>query len=165
MVGTAVFAGLIAVPILLLLLLRSNGTVVFLSVCLGYLLAQFVSGDIVEGLSMFISLNSLVVGDYFQLLLLVLPVLLTLLFSRRSTHKGLGKLVHILPGIAAGLLVGLLAVGFLPGALQVEVKQVEYWKVLNNLQTGIVLAGAFFGLLHLFLERPKHEHHKKSKHH
>ncbi|MBP9852520.1 MAG: hypothetical protein QG629_102 [Patescibacteria group bacterium] len=165
MIATVVFASLILVPIALLVLLRSNGTVLFLSVCLGYMLAQFVSADMVEGLSMFVKLNALVVGDYFQMILLCLPVVLILLFARGSKHNGLGKIIHFLPGIAAGLLLGLLAVGYMPRELQTEIKALEYWRVLSNLQTGIVIAGAFFGLLHLFMDRPKHDHNKKGKHH
>ena len=165
MVGTIVFICLALVPILLVVLFRANGTTTFLSVCLGYLLAHFVSADVVEGLAMFVKLDKLIVGDYLQLALLVLPVLLVLLFSKGSSHGGLNKFVHLLPGIAAGFLLALLAVEFMPNDLQADVKAWHYWRVLSNLQTGIVLFGAFFGLTHLFLDRPKHEgHHKFSKH-
>jgi len=161
MVGLLLFAGLAIVPILLVVLFRANGTTAFLSVCLGYLLAHFVSADIVEGLALFVKLDKLIVGDYLQLALLVLPVLLVLIFSKGSFHGGEKKFVHVLPGVAAGLLLALLAVEFMPKAMQADVKAFQYWRTMSNLQTGIVLFGTFFGLTHLFLDRPKHEGHGK----
>lgn len=144
---------IIGVPILLLIFLRVNAAIVFLSLCLGDVLMQFVAGDarsIVAGAGSRIHTTDSTV----KLALLVLPAVLTTIFMIR-TVKSKRVVFNVLPAIGVGLLLALLAVPLLPSELGVNIVSLGAWHEVQNSQSLIVGLSAAVSLLFLWLQRPK----------
>src|SRR3954466_10196044 len=95
---------IVAVPVLILMFLRVNAALVFLSLCLGNVLVQFVAPDASSFMALFSA--SIPAGvdtgnDTLKIVLLLFPVVLTAIFMIR-TVKGFGRLLlNLLP--AAGV--------------------------------------------------------------
>jgi zinc transporter ZupT len=164
-----VLAALVLVPLLAILVLRVNGAIAFMSLCLGSVLVTYTSTD-VDGVLTSMSTGStrLTVNQWSQLGLLVVPLLLTMLFTRGSV-KGSKKVTNVLPALAAGLLTALLVVPLLPANLQHQIHDQTIWAQLNNAQTAVILGGAAFSLMFLLFThrtKPVHDEAKKkpSKH-
>jgi hypothetical protein len=168
---TITLAALVLLPVALLLFLRVNATLVFLSLCLGNVLVQFVARDTVEYLTLHAGQvpqqASNAGSDTIKLALLLLPVILTTVFMIRTIH-GRGRLIlNILPAVGVGLLGALLVVPLLPSGLSHNVVDSSLWVQVKNVQDLIVGASAFVCLLVLWLQRPKTggegKHSKKHK--
>ncbi len=158
----ATLAGLVAVPPLVTVLLRSNGMLVFLSVCMGSVLATYVAGDassVIYGAS---RSNVLTTMQWTQLGLLVIPVVLTLFLSRKKV-KGLKLFLGVIAAAAAGGLLALLAVPYLSADQQSTIESTELWRELNNLETAAIITGASTTVLYFFMTRWKPESEKKHK--
>ena len=102
-----ILAGFVIVPAVAVVLLRSNGILVFLSVCLGSVLAAYVAGDASSVISGARRSGALVTMQWTQLGLLVVPVLCTVLLTRKKL-KGFKLLLGFVAAIAAGALLALL---------------------------------------------------------
>ncbi len=151
-------AAIVLIPIVVLLFLRINATLVFLSLCLGNILVQFVATDV----GGFLSLHADKVpqaanagNQTIKLVLLLLPVVLTAVFMIRTVH-GRGRMVlNALPAAGVGLLGGLLIVPLLPPGLSHNIVDSSLWSQATQLQDLIVGASAVVCLLVLWLQRPK----------
>lgn len=166
---TITLAALVLLPIVLLLWLRVNATLVFLSLCLGNVLVQFVAKDTLDYLTLHAgqvpAQASNAGSDTIKLVLLLLPVVLTTVFMIRTVH-GQGKLaLNILPAAGVGLLGALLVVPLLPSGLSHNVLRSSLWTQATNVQDIIVGASAFVCLLVLWLQRPKTGDKKHGKKH
>jgi hypothetical protein len=159
-----VLAAIVAVPVVLLLVLRVNAALVFLSLCLGYVLMQFVAPDANSFLQLFSAKvpRGIDTGnDTVKLVLLLLPVVLTAIFLIR-TVRGYGRLIlNILPAAGVGLLGGLLIVPLLPPGLSHNITDSPLWDQVQRAQDLIVGTSALICLLVLWLGRPKVGHDKK----
>jgi hypothetical protein len=156
--------GLIAgLPVVLLMVLRINATLVFLSLCLGNLLIQFLGNDTQSLLNLAAKRGHSTSMPVIQLILLLVPVLLTSIFMVRSV-KGHGKLMwNFLPAAATGLVGALLVTPLLPAGLQESVTSSSYYGQLTKVQSLVVAVATLICLLFLWMQRPKHE--KGAKHH
>ncbi|HEX4774991.1 MAG TPA: hypothetical protein VH234_05750 [Candidatus Saccharimonadales bacterium] len=162
-------AGIMLVPLILLMVLRVNAALVFLSLCLGNVLVQFVAKDTSDFLTLHADQVTQKVSSAgsngIKLGLLLLPVVLTAIFMIR-TVKGHGRLaLNLLPAAGVGLLGGLLVVPLLPSGLSHNVINSSLWTQVTRAQDLIVGASALVCLLVLWLQRPKtggkHEKHKR----
>jgi len=152
----------IAAPALLLIVLRTNAAMVFLSLCAGALLVRFAGGD-ASLVGSAVGNNSAAMSQYFQLALLLLPVVLSALFLRKSM-TGPKTVLNILPAISVGLVGVLLAVPLLPGGVQHTIMGLNGWSLLEKSKEVVVLAGTFVSLVVLWMTgRPHHK--DKKKHH
>lgn len=157
---------LLAAPVAVLTWLRINASLVFLSLCLGNVLIQFVGPDAATILS---SSSSKTHGapesiGYVNLFLLLLPVVLTTVFMIHSVRGRAKLLFNLFPAISVGMLVTLLAVPLLSAGLTGSLTQLTLWHKLESLQTLIVSLGAMLSLLFLWMQRPKGGHEgKRSK--
>lgn len=160
-----VLAALALVPVLLVTLLRVNGAIAFMSLCLGSVLVTYTSSDVDTVFTTFTNQHALVTNQWVQLALLVIPFLLTILFTSGSV-KGGKTVTNVLPALATGLLFALLTVPLLPADLQRNIHSTNAWHQLDDLQTSVILGGALFSLVFLlFTHRHKHDdEHKKKKH-
>jgi hypothetical protein len=159
-----ILAALALVPALAVILLRVNGAIAFMSLCLGSVLVTYTSSDVDTVFTNIANKNALVTNQWVQLSLLVVPFLLTLLFTRRSV-KGSKNVTNVFPALATGLLCALLVVPLLPAEIQRQVHHQAAWEQLSNLQTGVILGGALFSLIFLlFTHRRKHDEEDKKKH-
>ncbi len=162
MLPIAILCALIAAPLLLMLVLRSHGAIAFLSLCLGSVLGTYVASDVTDFLTQFAGASPLVTEQWVKLGLLVTPLLLALLFTRK-TVSGSKQMVNFLPALATGILLALLVIPLLPSNIQTQITDQDVWHTLTNLRTAVILAGAFFSLLFVLItNRPSSEEkHKK----
>jgi len=159
-----VLAALALLPMLAIVLLRVNGAIAFMSLCLGSVLVTYVSSD-VDGVftSLSSSKNTLTTNQWVQLGLLVVPFLLTILFTRGSVN-GAKRITNVLPALAAGLLFALLVVPLLAANVQRHIQHQAAWHQLDNLQTAVILGGAVFSLIFLLFTHRKRGHDDEKKH-
>jgi hypothetical protein len=156
-----IIAILIGLPLLLSFAFRVNAGVIFLALCAGSVLSQFVADDTNQlASSFFARTNQNIVTSAVQITLLLLPAVLTMLFMRNSM-KGTKILMNLIPAAAAGLLTALLVVPLLPPGTRYAVTGSEVWSTLQNFQSVIIGAGVFVSLLMLWSSKPKHDKHKK----
>ena len=164
-----ILGAIIAVPVVLLMALRINAALVFLSLCLGDVLVQFVAGDANSFTSLFSSshaIQNVTSNDgVMKIAILLLPVVLTAIFMLK-TVKGAKLPLNILPAIGVGLLGALLVVPLLPPATSANIISSPLWTQVSRGQDLIVGVSALFCLLMLWLQRPKHNKEEKhGKHH
>jgi hypothetical protein len=157
---------IVLVPVLILMVLRINAALVFLSLCLGDVLVQFVAKDTTEFLTLhndkFVQAST--GNNTVKIILLLLPVLLTALFMIKTIHGNGRLLLNLLPSAGVGLLGALLVVPLLPPGLGHNVLDSTLWTGVNRAQDLIVGASAVVCLFVLWLQRPKAGHSKHGKH-
>lgn len=165
MTGIVLLALLIGLPILLILLLRSNAAIIFLALCTGSVLVTYLSQDTLNVAHSIVSSNGQVIDSAVKIALLLLPAILTALFMRKSASGG-KALLNLLPAIVTGVLTALLVVPLLPLAAQSNVTTTSTWSQLLQYQSFVVGAGVLISLFLLWGGRRKHDKHdKKGKHH
>ena len=154
---------LIGLPLLLSFVLRVNAGILFLSLCAGSVISEFVSGDAIQLFnSFFPRINQTISASAIQLVLVLLPAVLTIVFMRRSM-SGTKTFINILPAAASGLLTALLVVPLLTPGTRYNITHTNVWSILEQFQSVIIGAGAFVSLLVLWSTKPKHG--KDKKHH
>lgn len=162
----ATLCAIVLVPILILMVLRINAALVFLSLCLGDVLVQFVAKDTSE----FLTLHSDKLppssagSNTVKLILLLIPVVLTAVFMIRTVSGQSKLLLNLLPAAGVGMLGALLVVPLLPPGLAHNVVGSSLWSNVNRVQDLIVGASAVICLFVLWLQRPKAGHAKHGKH-
>lgn len=159
-----ILALIILVPIVLLTFLRVNGTLVFLSACLGLVLVQYVGREAADFIDLFLPSLS---PNNLKIFLYALPVILTIVFMIRTIPTK-GKLFfNLLPVTGFSLLTTLVVIPLLPGNLTGSLFTSFVWDQLEQLQTIIVSTSALICLVALWTQRPKHHHDGKhhGKHH
>lgn len=154
MTNLAILAALALVPALAVVFLSVNGAIAFMSLCLGNVLVTYTSSDVDTVFTSFTNKDALATNQWAQLALLVVPFLLTILFTRGHV-KGVKRLANMLPALATGLLFALLVVPLLPSGLQDSVHAASEWNQLSNAQTAVILAGAIFSLVFLLATHGK----------
>lgn len=168
MTPEATLAAIVLIPVALLLVFRINATLVFLSLCLGDVLVQFVAPDA----NTFFQLFSAHVpkgldngNDTVKLLLLLLPVVLTSIFMIRTVSGKTKLLLNVIPAVGVGLLGALLIVPLLPPGLSHDIVRSPLWDQVQQAQNLIVGTSALACLLVLWLQRPQTggKHGKKHK--
>jgi hypothetical protein len=167
MTSAITLALIIIVPIAILVVLRVNAALVFLSLCLGSVLAQFVVTD-THSLTTLLSSSHITASlhppdNNWRLFLLVLPVIITTVLMLR-TVKGNKKILNILPAAGVGLVGALLVVPVLPSAAAQNVINNSLWSQLTSYQGAIVAISAVACLLMIGMQRPKNGSSKHSKH-
>ena len=154
---------IVVVPAALLLWQKASGAIVFMAVCLGAVLSKYATADVADAITGFGRTNIAVTDQWVSIALLILPVVLALLFTRGSV-KGSRTLFNIIPALATGVLIVLLVTPLLPADIQRQITNQDAYQMLSNLQTAVLLAGAFFGLLQLFVSHSKTHKDEKEKH-
>ena len=161
MVPLITLAAIVLLPLLAIMLLRSNGAVAFLSVCLGSVLASLVSSDVVDFIGGFTPLDADAVAEWTRVALVALPLIISLLVTRKSV-KPSKQILNFIPALAAGLLLALFVVPVLPEAIQTAMTNNEFWDSLLNLETAIVLVGVLAAYALLLFLRPHHKDDEKN---
>lgn len=142
-------------PAALLVALRINAAIVFLSLCLGQVLVEFVAKD-ADSLISFVAPNTASMSSStLYLIMLLLPVVLTsliMLFSVRGKAKAT---FNTLPALATGALLVLLAVPLCTPGLRSAIYGLSFWQQLNDAQAMLIGAGAFISLLMLWTQRKR----------
>jgi len=153
----------LAAPVLVFLLLRVNASLVFLSLCLGAVLVQYVAPEANNLLQLISPKVNTASSLSVQLLLLVTPAAVTTLVTIFSVHGRLKNMVNFLPALAAGALFVLLAVPVLPGGLKHDLQSQQAWHYLSNADALIVSSGALVSLCFLWTQRAFFQHSDKRR--
>lgn len=160
-------AAIVLVPVVILLFLRVNAALVFLSLCLGDVLVQFVAPDANSFFTLFsahVPKGMDTGNDTIKILLLLLPVVLTTIFMIRTVRGYFRMTLNALPAIGVGLLGSLLVVPLLSPGLSHNIIDSSLWAQIQRTQDLIVGGSTLACLLVLWLQRPKtggsHKHGK-----
>lgn len=147
----AFIIALILSPAVLTFLLKSNAAMGFLALCVGFVLSTSVIGDLKQLLS---EMNLSVTNSTLALTLMILPLALTLLLTRKSNSKGLKLWIQIAIAVLAG---GLLALSVAPvvNADWLDLSKSDIWKNLIKIQSAVIGAGAFLSLSTIWLGSSK----------
>jgi hypothetical protein len=151
------------VPVVLLVALRINAAMVFLSLCLGYVLVQFVANDADSLISFIAPDANSVSASSLKLAMLFTPVILTAVIMFFSVHGRVRVALNALPAAGASVLAFLLAVPLFTPGLHYAIESLEVWKQISNAQAMVVGISAFISLLFLWSQRHSarmDEHHK-----
>ena len=168
MTPDATLAAIILIPVVILLFLRINATLVFLSLCLGDVLVQFVATDANSFFQLFSA--HLPAGidkgnNTVKIFLLLMPVILTSIFMIKTVSGKAKTMLNVLPALGVGLLGALLIVPLLPPGLSHNIVNSSLWHEVQKAQNLIVGTSALACLLVLWMQRPKTggKHGKKHK--
>ena len=166
---TTILAAIVIIPAVLLMLLRINAALVFLSLCLGNVLVQFVASDASAWLTTFSSSHTTTVvtttNSNIKIGLLLLPALLTAVFMIRTVSGNSRLLLNLLPSVGVGLLGALLVVPLLTPDLSHNIIASSLWFQAQQFQNVIIGASAVVCLVILWLQRPKAGGSKKHRGH
>lgn len=168
MTPLVLIAAMVAVPVFILITLRINAAIVFLSLCLGSMLVQFVGNDASSFINLF-STSKLVMHLGASIFLLLLPAVFTMVVMIGTVRGKFRVLLNILPAVAVGAVWLLLAVPYFTPGLQAAVKGTSTWHDIEKVDTLIVTTSTVVSLLFLWLQRPKRSSHedggRRGKHH
>jgi len=154
----------LALPTLLLVVIRANAPMVFLSVCLGSVLVDHVATEANTMMGLFSPKPSSLSQTTLALLLLCAPAVITTVVTAFSVHGRLKILLNIVPAAAAAMLLVLLIVPLLPKGLMYGLETQTTWRVLWNAEALVIGAGALVSLFFLWTQRRSFRHHDKRKH-
>lgn len=155
---TLILSLVVALPIIVLTLLRINAALVFLSLCLGDVLVQFVAPDAAAFFALFSANNfntNSVGSNTIKLILLALPALLTAVFMIRTVKGKFRLMLNVLPSAGVGLLAALLVVPLMSSSLQHNITGSFLWELAQRSQDLIVGSSAMVCMFVLWLQRPK----------
>ncbi len=154
-------AGLVAA---LLVFLRTNAAIVFLSLCAGSLLLKYAGSDVNLAANAFSANGSSLSTEAAQLTVLLLPALLTAGVLHKSV-SGLKWLFNIGPAISVGVVGILLTVPLLSGGLQGHLVNSTVWHRSQQYQDFIIAVSITASLVVLWLTAGKKHGSKHGKHH
>jgi hypothetical protein len=106
----AILAGFVLGPLLLTFLFKSNAALSFLALCAGFTVISFAGSDLQ---SLTGQVNFSINSGTLNLILLILPLTLTLLITRKSFSKKGGFILHGLIALGAGALLALIGIPLL----------------------------------------------------
>lgn len=141
------------VPLVLLTVLRINAAMVFLSLCLGYVLVEFVAKDADSLISFLAPDTNSVSASTLRLGMLFTPVILTSLFMLFSVHGRIRVACNTLPAAGVSILGLLLAVPLLTPGLRYAIQSQSLWQQISKAQAMIVGISAFISLIFLWIQR------------
>lgn len=148
----------LGLPLLLGLVFRVNPSFIFFSMLAGELLARYFADD--AELVMRLVARRETALAYAELALLIVPVMLTAVFLRKTLSKG--KLVfYVIPYLITGFVLAAFALPIMPDFLQDQVGSVrEGQRLLEGSET-IVGVVVFIQLISLWIMNRSHDHGKK----
>lgn len=155
----------LALPALLLLTLRINAAMVFLSLCLGEVLVLYVASAATDMLKGSMPSISQVSTSTMQLAVLLTPPAVTALLAAFSVHGKLKNIGNVFPAVGASALGVLLAVPLLPTSVRLSVQLQPAWEVLSNAEALVVGVGGLVSLMFLWSQRRHFKSPEKHKKH
>lgn len=155
-----ILAGIV-VPLLAMVFLRINGAMVFLSLCLGSVLVQYVAAQANDMLGLFMPSAGEVSASTIQIILLLAPAVVTGILTVFSVHGRMKVMLNIIPAAAAAMLAVLLAAPLLPPEAKEAFGAPTAWHILSKCEALVVGVGALMSLTFLWTQRRNFSHHDK----
>jgi hypothetical protein len=154
----AVIAVIVLVPLAITFLLKSNAALAYLSLCASFVLITFASADIKDlTKNLSFQLNS----STLNLIILVVPIVLTLLLTRKAFVGSIRLTLHSVVALCAGALLALVSIPLLNLSTRQNFADSWSWINLQKIQTPVIAAGVILSLLLIWAS--KHPHPKKHK--
>ena len=140
----AVLSIIIALPIVLTFVLKSNPRLGFLSLSVGALLQFYAGSELLKNLNE----NDINVGsdNTVMIAIALTPYILTLIFTRGSLKKLSKAIVQIIPMVATGLLMACIVVPYISGDIAKDITSLQIWIELDKYKGAIVAVGALTSL-------------------
>lgn len=160
-------AMIIAAPVALLLFLRVNALMVFLSLCLGSVLLQYVGPQSIETAGILAAGKGQVNEQIVSLSLLIAPAIFTTLFMMHSVKGNSKQVFNFFPALAVGILFFLVTEPFYTAGLRGAIENDPIWTLVQGLQPLAIGLSAIVSILFIWMQRPKkhkeegHLHHHK----
>lgn len=151
-------------PALLMLFLRVNAAMVFLSLCLGSVLVQYVAGQANDFWHFFMPGAGSFSDSSVKLFLLLAPAVVTGIITVSSVRGRFKSLFNILPVAATSALAVLLAAPLLPKNFKDSFGAPAAWQALSKSQALVVGIGAVISLFVLWTQRSLFRQSGKHKH-
>lgn len=161
MTAYIILGTVLAIPLLLGILLRVNTSHLFFSLMAGELLSRYFTDD--AELVMRLAVRNASVTEYADLVVLVLPVLITALILKKSLKKN-KILLHFIPLLLTGVVFAAFVLPMLPQHIQQQISSQPYGAQFMNSIEVIIGAVIFVQLVSLWLMNRVHED-KHGKHH
>ena len=155
MTPTILVALIVAAPAVLLTVLRVNAVLVFLSLCLGQVLVQFVGPEAMDTVGILALGTGKTSPQIVSLALLLLPPIFTVLITMHTVKKHLRLALNVLPALSIGVLLLLLTEPFFSPGLKGAIEGDRIWVWVQGLQPLAVGLSAIVSILFLWLHKPK----------
>ncbi len=139
-----ILAALVLGPVVLTFLLKSNAALSFLALCAGFVVICFAGADLKNLTG---QLNFKINSSTVNLIVLSVPLVLTLLLTRRTFSGGAARIFHLAVALCTGALLALLAVPLLGGSIRANFAHSNLWSDLRNIQSPAIGAGVFLSLI------------------
>lgn len=140
---------IVAVPTLLITLLRVKAAFVFMALCVGLVLSTFVGDSALDMVQTFVRGYNTTTQSIVQIGLLVVPMLLTLLFLARTLAAS--KLfINLFPAALTGVVTLLAITPLLPPGTMNSIYGTEIWTQLTQYQAALVSVAALSSLAQLW---------------
>lgn len=154
-----ILAVLIFGPVAITFILKSNAALSYMVLCASFVLITFGSADL-NNLSGRLDLH--VDSSTLNLILLILPLLLTLLLARRAFSGHLKMSLHLLTSLCAGGLLALVSVPLLNASSRADFFNNWGWTNLQRIQTPVIAAGFILSIFLIWFGGFKRhgKHHK-----
>ena len=162
-----IFGILVLVPIAITVVFRINAAVLFMSLCVGEVMVQYMATDANSLINTLTSAHgsNQIADSTVKLILLLIPPVLTALFMFHSVHGGAKAILNIVPAIGIGLLTALLVKPLLSSSYQNTLERSSLWHQFSQAQDLVVGVSALLSLLFLWLQRQgSHDSGHSSKH-
>lgn len=156
-----ILAALILTPLVLTYLLRSNAALGFLALCTGFSAATYASGSTQHWLDHLAASGQLLSTNAVNLIMIAVPLILTLLLTRKHIKRS-GFPAQAIPALAAGGLLALTTAPLLSDWINVDFSSVSFWNQLQKQEAIIVDVGALTSLILVWMTNSK-RHSKKHK--
>ncbi len=154
----------LAVPFAAMVVLRVNAAMVFLSLCLGAVMVQYVAGQADDLFHAFMPHSGNVSTTTISLVLLVTPAILTAMLTIMSIHGHAKVLLNMLPSIAASMFAVLLVVPLLPANMRTAFESQSAWHIVSSAEALVIGMGGFMSLLFLWSQRSFFRNPDKRRH-
>ena len=136
---------------------------VFLSLCLGAVLVEYVASQANDMIEMFIPRLASASAMSIQLALLLAPAVVTAIVTVFGIHGRAKVTLNALPAMATSALALLLTVPLFTPGLRFALESQPTWRILSNADALIIGAGALVSLFFLWSQRGSFRRHDKRR--
>ena len=148
-----ILAALIFSPVLLIFVLKSNAALGYLSLAGAFTLITLGSAelkDLTGHLDVSIDAGTL------NLILLIVPLLFTLLLTRKAFAGQVKTILHLAAALCSGVLLALVSVPLLNASARTNFADSWGWENLQKVQVPVVAAGFLLSLFLVWSNKPRH---------